>query len=74
MQYILSCFRTKYMLQYKKRRYDIMPEMTVERAVDNAIASNEMEGFTFTEEQRDLLIKVVSKEMTLKEALEILNR
>lgn len=51
-----------------------MPEMTVERAVDNAIASNEMEGFTFTEEQRDLLIKVVSKEITLKEALEILNR
>ncbi|MGN0586013.1 MAG: antitoxin VbhA family protein [Oscillospiraceae bacterium] len=50
-----------------------MPEMTVERAVNNAIVSNEMEGFTFTEEQRVLLKKVVNKELTLKEALEILN-
>lgn len=73
MQYILSCVRTKYMLQYKKRRYDIMPEMTVERAVDNAIASAEMEGFTFTEEQRALIIKLVKKEITLDDALAELN-
>lgn len=50
-----------------------MPEMTVERAVDNAIASAQMEGFTFTEEQRDLLIKVVSKEITFDDALAELN-
>lgn len=50
-----------------------MPEMTVECAVDNAIASNEMEGFTFTEEQRALIIKLVKNEITFDDALAELN-
>ena len=43
--------------------------MTLERAMNNAIISTEMEGFTLTAEQRELMKKVLTKELTLKEAI-----
>ena len=43
--------------------------MTIERAVDNAIVSTEMEGFVITEKHRELIIKLMNKEITLEEAL-----
>lgn len=48
--------------------------MTIERAMKNAIISNEIEGFTVTEEQRELMKKVLTKEITLKEAIAKLNQ
>ena len=50
-----------------------MAQMTPERAVDNAIASAKMEGFKISDEQRSLMLKVVRGEMTLDEALKIIN-
>lgn len=47
-----------------------MTEITIERAVDNAIASTEMEGFTVTKKQKELIIQLMNKEITLKEALQ----
>lgn len=41
-----------------------------ERAINNAIASIEMEGFVITDEQRELVKKVVNKEIPYEEALE----
>ena len=48
--------------------------MTLERAMNNAIISTEMEGFTLTIEQRELMKKVLAKELTLKEAIAELNK
>ena len=48
--------------------------MTLERAMNNAIISTEMEGFTLTAEQRELMKKVLTKELTLKEAIVELNK
>ncbi len=48
--------------------------MTLERAMNNAIVSTEMEGFIVTEEQRKLMKKVLIKEITLKEAVVQLNK
>ncbi len=50
-----------------------MAQMTPERAVDNAIASTKMEGFKISDEQRSLMLKVVRGEITLDEALKIIN-
>lgn len=50
-----------------------MQEMTIDRAVNNAIASVEMEGFTITGAERDLIYKLVNKEITLADALQQLN-
>lgn len=47
--------------------------MTVERAVDNAIVSTQMEGFVITEEMKEVIIKLMSKEITLDEALKRIN-
>lgn len=47
--------------------------MTLERAMNNAIVSTEMEGFTLTAEQRELMRRVLEKELTLKEAIDVLN-
>ncbi len=59
------------MIQYKIRIEvsDTMQEMTVDRAVSNAIASVEMERFTVTNAERDLIYKLMRKEITLKDAL-----
>lgn len=46
-----------------------MQEMTVDRAVNNAIASVEMEGFAVTSAERDLIFKLIRKEITLEDAL-----
>ena len=46
-----------------------MQVMTVDRAVSNAIASVEMEGFAVTNVERDLIYKLMRKEITLKDAL-----
>jgi len=48
-------------------------KMPIERAMQNAIISTEMEGFVVTEEQRELMEKVLRKELTLKEAIAELN-
>ena len=48
--------------------------MTLERAMSNAIASTEMEGFNVTKEQRELMARVLKKELTLKEAIAKLNK
>lgn len=47
--------------------------MTKERALNNAIASTQMEGFVVSVEQRDLLEKVLNGELSLKRALEHIN-
>ena len=59
------------MIKYKIRNEvsDTMQEMTVDRAVSNAIASVEMEGFAVTNVERDLIYKLMRKEITLKDAL-----
>ena len=46
---------------------------TVERAVDNAIVSTQMEGFVITEEIKKLIVKLMNEEITLDEALKQLN-
>ena len=48
--------------------------MTIERAVDNAIASTEMEGFMITEKHRELIMKLMKKEITLDKAIKELNK
>ena len=48
--------------------------MTLERAMNNTIISTEMEGFTLTAKQRELMRKVLTKELTLKEAIAELNK
>lgn len=50
-----------------------MKPMTIERAVNNAIVSTQMEGFVITEEMKRLIIKLMNKEITLDEALKRLN-
>lgn len=58
----------------RKQRVIIMTAMTIERAVDNAIVSTEMEGFAITEKHKELIMKLMKKEITLEEALKELNK
>lgn len=53
-----------------------MAEQTIslERAMENAIVSTEMEGFVVTREQRELMVRVLKKEITLEEAIAMLNK
>lgn len=51
-----------------------MTAMTIERAVDNAIVSTEMEGFAMTEKHKELIMKLMIKEITLEEALKELKK
>lgn len=48
--------------------------MSLERAMENAIVSTEMEGFVVTREQRELMVRVLKKEITLEEAISMLNK
>lgn len=48
--------------------------MFLERAMENAIVSTEMEGFVVTREQRELMVRVLKKEITLEEAIAMLNK
>ena len=48
--------------------------MDIERALNNAIASTEMEGFEITDNDRELLLKLLKKELGLDEVLEIKNK
>ena len=48
--------------------------MDIERALNNAIASTEMEGFEITDNDRELLLKLLKKELELDEVLEIKNK
>ncbi len=50
-----------------------MQTMTAERALNNAIISTQMEGFVVTDEQKELLVKLINKEITLDEALKKIN-
>ncbi len=47
--------------------------MTKERALNNAIVSTEMEGFTITDEHKKLFLKLLNNEITFEEALKQLN-
>ena len=53
-----------------------MAEQTIslERAMENAIVSTEMEGFVVTRDQRELMVRVLKKEITLEEAIAMLNK
>lgn len=53
-----------------------MAEQTIslERAMENAIVSTEMEGFVVTREQRELMVRVLKKEITLEEAISMLSK
>lgn len=55
-------------------RIKAAPEMDIERAVNNAIASTEMEGFEISEKDRELLLKLLKKELGLDEVIEIKNK
>lgn len=50
-----------------------MKPMAIERAVNNAIVSTQMEGFVITEEIKKLIVKLMNEEITLDEALKQLN-
>lgn len=50
-----------------------MKEMTIERAVGNAIVSTEMEDLVVTDTHKELIVKLMKKEITLEEALKELN-
>lgn len=41
-----------------------MTAMTIECAVDNAIVSTEMEGIVITEKHKELIMKLMNKEIT----------
>ena len=56
------------------KRVITMTAMTIERAVDNAIVSTEMEGFAMTEKHKELIMKLMIKEITLEEALKELKK
>lgn len=43
----------------------------MKRALNNAIVSTEMEGFEISEKDRELLLKLLKKELGLDEVLEI---
>lgn len=55
-------------------RIKAAPEINIERALNNAIASTEMEGFEISEKDRELLIKLLKKELELDEVIEIKNK
>ena len=61
---------------YKSRDVEVMAEqtMSLERAMENAIVSTEMEGFVVTREQRELMVRVLKKEITLEEAISMLSK
>lgn len=40
--------------------------MSLERAMENAIVSTEMEGFVVTREQRELMVRVLKRKSPLK--------
>ena len=48
--------------------------MSLERAMENAIVSTEIEGFVVTREQRELMVRVLKKEITLEEAIAMLSK
>lgn len=48
--------------------------MSLERAIENVIVSTEMEGFVVTREQRELMVRGLKKEITLEEAIAMLNK
>lgn len=55
-------------------RIEVAPEIDIERALNNAIASTEMEGFEISEKDRELLLKLLKKELGLDEVIEIKNK
>jgi len=58
-----------------RRRVIILAQkaMTIERAMANSIASLKMEGFKISPEMNLLIKKVLSKELTISEALKDIN-
>lgn len=50
------------------------PSIDIERALNNAIVSTEMEGFEISEKDRESLLKLLKKELGLDEVIEIKNK
>lgn len=46
-----------------------MAPMTLDRAIENAVVSTNMEGFALGEEQKQLIKSIISGEITLEDAL-----
>lgn len=57
------------MIEYQQTEGDIMAPMTIDRAIENAVVSTNMEGFALGEEQKQLIKSIISGEITLEEAL-----
>lgn len=51
-----------------------MAPMSIDRAVENAAVSLKMEGFNVEAEQKQMIKKIISGEISLQEALSIINR
>lgn len=47
--------------------------MSLEHAMEDAIVSTEMDGFVVAREQREPIVRMLKKKITLEEAISILN-
>ena len=57
------------MLKYKGNEGEIMAPVTIDRAIENAVVSTNMEGFRLGEEQKELIKKITLGEITLEEVI-----
>lgn len=51
-----------------------MGQVSIERALNNAVASTNMEGFDLGEDQKELLRQIITGKKTLEEAIEQIRR
>ena len=57
------------MLKYRGNEGEVMAPVTIDRAIENAVASTNMEGFHLGEEQKELIKKITLGEITLEEVI-----
>ena len=57
------------MLEYRRNEGEIMAPVTIDRAIENAVVSTNMEGFRLGEEQKELIKKITLGEITLEEVI-----
>ena len=58
------------MLKYKENEGEIMAPVTIDRAIENAVASTNMEGFHLGKEQKELIKQIALGKVTLEEVVE----
>ncbi len=58
------------MLEYKGNEGEIMAPVTIDRAIENAVVSTNMEGFHLGEEQKELIKQITLGKVTLEEVIE----